>query len=466
MALRDVEAMLAKIAERTPVSETALIEVLRNIVRAMTQLCDWVAACAAGAGDSGRHLQAAYTEAAIARERLPALTRAHFREAATRCLDCLAAVSTVADVGQAARCAVAIPVPPFLDEVELIRTAPGSASSAAALEDEGPRGPFAIRAMLTLDGKPWANSQRLQPGIFYSIELVVTVPIWPKGTDRLVIDFVTTLPSELYRANHFMLEKPDDGVAELTAKGHVEFRSAQSLLSDPVLLQLRANFRSSADEKLVTGATIIGYHKLRARIADPRQMTVLSKYRALDLRIVDIVEDVRNLPCLDEQHLQDFVTTLAAVANYMGICAQSAVYRAGEKIPEAEFQKRLLIHLRGQLGEEVIEAPKQAAGITDIKFRSVTIELKVEESVADRAQMLVGYENQPTQYASGTGAQLGILCVLDLTEKDAPPAPTQNNLVVLTPKLHGFPAGNAPSPTRIVGVIIDGNLRSPSSYSR
>lgn len=458
--------MLAEIVERTPVSEAAMVDVLRAIVRAMTQLCDWVAACAAGAGDSGRHLQAAHTETAIARERLSTVTRTHFRDAATLCLDCLAAVTTVTDVGQAARCVGAIPVPPFLSEAERIRTVSGSESPAEALEDEGPRGPFAIRVMLTLDGKPWANSQRLQPGIFYSIDLVVTVPTWPKGADRLVIDFVTTLPPELYRANQFVLEQPDDGVTELAKKGHMEFRSAQSLLSDPVLLQLRANFRSSVDEKLVIGATIIGYHKLRARIADPRQMTVLSKYRALDLRIVDIVEEVRNLPGLDEQHLQDFVTILAAIANYMGICAQSAVYRAGEKIPESEFQKRLLIHLRGQLGEEVMEAPRQAAGITDIKFRSVTVELKVEESVADRAQMLVGYENQPTQYASGTGAQLGILCVLDLTEKDAPPAPTQNNLVVLTPKLHGFPAGNAPAPTRIVGVIIDGNLRSPSSYSR
>lgn len=464
--MRDVEAALAEITERTPASDAAAIEVLRGIVRAMTQLCDWVAASAAGAVESGRHLQAAQTEAAIAREQLAAVTRARFRAAATKSLDCIAAVGAVIDVGQVAKCAAAIPVPPFLDDAERIRTVPGSEGPAEAPEDEGPRGPFAIRAMLTLDGKPWANPQRLQPGIFYSIDLVVTVPIWPKGADRLVIDFVTTLPSELYRANHFVLEKPKDGITELTAKGHVEFRSAQSLLSEPVLLQLRANFRSSTDEKFVTGATVIGYYKLRARIADPTQMTVLSKYRALDLRIVEIVEDLRNLPGLDEQHLQDFVTILAAVANYMGICAQSAVYRAGEKIPEAEFQKRLLTHLRGQLGEEVLEGPKQAAGITDIKFRSVTTELKVEEKVADRAQMLAGYENQPTQYSSGTGAQLGILCVLDLTEKDAPPAPTQNNLVVLSPKLHGFPTGNASAPTRIVAVIIDGNLRAPSSYSQ
>ncbi len=458
--------MLAAIAERTPAPETGTIQVLRGIARAMTGLCDWVAACAAGGADSGCHLQAAQTETAIARERLAAVAPGQFRQGVAKCLDCIAAVGVVPDVVRAAKCAAAIPVPPFLAEAEPIpTTVPGSETPTAATADEGPRGPFAIRAMLTLDGKPWANPQRLQPGIFYDIDLVVTVPTWPTGADRLVIDFVTTLPADLYRANHFVLEKPDDGVAELSAKGHLEFRSAQSLLSEPVLLQLRANFRSSKDEKFVTGATVIGYYKLRARVADPKQMTVLSKYRALDLRIVEIVEGLRDLPGLDDQHLQDFVTILAAVANYMGICAQSAVYRAGEKIPEAEFQKRMLAHLRGQLGEEVLEGPKQAAGITDIKFRSVTIELKVEEKIADRAQMLAGYEDQPTQYSSGTGAQLGILCVLDLTEKDAPPAPTQNNLVVLTPKLHGFAAGNAPAPTRIVAVIIDGNLRAPSSYS-
>jgi hypothetical protein len=36
---------------------------------------------------------------------------------------------------------------------------------------------------------------------------------------------------------------------------------------------------------------------------------------------------------------------------------------------------------------------------------------------------------------------------------------------VLIPKLHGFADGNAPAPTRIAAVIIDGNLRTPSSYS-
>lgn len=47
-----------------------------------------------------------------------------------------------------------------------------------------------------------------------------------------------------------------------------------------------------------------------------------------------------------------------------------------------------------------------AAGITDIKDKSVVIELKVEKAQSDRGRLSAGYENQPVQYASGTGAQL------------------------------------------------------------
>jgi hypothetical protein len=99
-------------------------------------------------------------------------------------------------------------------------------------------------------------------------------------------------------------------------------------------------------------------------------------------------------------------------------------------------------------------------------YRTVTVELKVEKHVSDRARMLQGYQDQPTQYSSATGAQLGILCVLDLTEKILPPAPPQNNIILLSPKLHGFDETPPPFPSRIAAIVIDGNLKPPSDYSR
>jgi hypothetical protein len=118
-----------------------------------------------------------------------------------------------------------------------------------------------------------------------------------------------------------------------------------------------------------------------------------------------------------------------------------------------------------QLGEDVQEAPRQGGGPVDIRYRTVTIELKVENRIKNRDRMIAKYLAQPTQYSSALGAQLGLLCILDQTNKDDPFANPQNNIKVATPAVHGFSDGEAPYPTKIVAVIIDGNLRLPSAYS-
>jgi hypothetical protein len=162
----------------------------------------------------------------------------------------------------------------------------------------------------------------------------------------------------------------------------------------------------------------------------------------------------------------DFIEAFTSVLNYAGVCAQTAVYTAKNNVLEDDFQRNLLIHLRGQLGEDVLEAPRQAGGITDIKYKSIVIELKVEKLQSDREKLFEAYESQPVQYASGTGAQLSILCVLDLCPKVKPPAPPQNGVKLLEPKVHGYERGRSPFSVRVGAVVIDGNLKLPSSYSR
>lgn len=468
-AFSNVAALLAETQTDLASEESAALDVVGRVCTSLEQVCRWIAAKQAGVGDADRFLEAARTGAAIAQETLLNVRYVGLQNSAKKVLRSLVEIQAVTDVTAIVKEAALMPIPPFL----IATRDPFGHGRRKTLEENDEavispiEGPVAIRVMLTLDGKPWANPQVVHSKSVYDVGLTVTVPHWPAGTDRLQLDFVSTLPADIYRITSFTLDRPADASGmETKNKGHLEFQSSQSLFSEPAVLQLRAIFLNSKDSKLTKTATVIGYHKLRARVSNPKETPLLSKYRALDSRIIEIVDEVRSLPGISEAHLSEFVAALAAVANYMGICAQQAIYQAGEKVAEQDFQKNILLHLRGQLGEEVIEAPKQAAGITDVQYRSVTIELKVEDKISDRKKMLTSYENQPTQYLSGVGSQLGILCVLDVTEKDMPPAPTQNNLIVLKPTLHGFPDGNAPAPSRVVAVVIDGNLRSPSSYSR
>jgi hypothetical protein len=249
--------------------------------------------------------------------------------------------------------------------------------------------------------------------------------------------------------------------------GHAEFPVAQNLSSEPLVFRVRATFFSTFEEKQGISATVVGYHQLRVRISDKTRTPLLSGYKAIDARIVECVNDVgQSLPGIDPEHLSDFTAALSAIANYLGINLQQALYKQGTDVSEAEFQRSLLYHLRLWLGEEVQEAPRQAGGPTDIKYRSITIELKVEDRISDRRRMIEKYCAQPVQYSSGSGSRLGILCILDQTEKYNPPANPQNQIVIETPPVHGFTEGIAPYPTKIAVVVIDGKLRLPSSYSR
>jgi hypothetical protein len=327
-------------------------------------------------------------------------------------------------------------------------------SSEPELENTGP---FVVKAMFDIERRPWSNSQILQANLIYDMQAQLTVPRWPKGTTRLVLDYITTLSPELYKISPLEVRRTDETKAEYEVHGHVQFSTPQTLLSEPLIIRVRATFFSE-DGKEAFPATVIGYHQLRIKISD--------EYRAIDERNLQIIEEVkRDLPQVNPQHLDDFIIALGAITNYMGINLQQALYKEGAAVSEADFQNNLLYHMRTWLGEDVQEAPKQGGGPTDIQYKTVTVELKVEKEISDRGKMIEKYLSQPTQYSSAGGAQLGILCILDLTEKDKPPANSQNQITLETPEVHGF--DSTPNfPTRIAVVVIDGNLRLPSSYSR
>ena len=297
---------------------------IAGMVLALEKACRWVEAKRNGTPEADRFIEAARTEATITLERLGRSGFPVFCAAAQKPLRRIAAIANLTDVTGAVQEAATVPVPPLL--VATQDPYDGSGRSKAEKEPKKADGPFAIRVMLTLDGKAWANPQALQPATLYDVGLTLTVPQWPEGADTLQLDYVTTLPSDAYRVSSFRFSRSQfDAAGEVTAKGHLEFQSGQSLLSEPVALQMRATFLNTADPKFAKTATVIGYHKLRAKVTDSKQTPLLSKYRALDARIVDIVEELRQLKGLDEAHLSDFITVLGPLVNYMGICAQQAV---------------------------------------------------------------------------------------------------------------------------------------------
>ena len=74
------------------------------------------------------------------------------------------------------------------------------------------------------------------------------------------------------------------------------------------------------------------------------------------------------------------------------------------------------------------------------------------------------YIGQPTQYAAADGAQLSILAILDMSSKQLPIGTPENYLFTLEPRLHGLDNPEAPSLVSVL--VVNGNLPTPSSWSR
>lgn len=449
-------------------NDKTVAHAIQRIVSALTHLCNWVHYSLNGEAQAERFLNAAKGQATIAEELLSSVSFPIFVNSAHQIVTTIRAVNELEDVkavvAEASRMSVPI----------IYVTEDGSWGGSRQFQGESGQvkptkeGPFVIKVMFDIERQPWSNHQVLLAGTLYDLHAKITIPTWPEGAAYLFIDYISTLSPEQYRITAIRIDRPKhDEPVEFDYTGHAEFPVAQNALSEPIAIRLRATFFAGSEDKQGISATIIGYHQLQVRISDKSRNALLSGYKAVDARIVDLVNEInQSLSGLDQEHLSDFIAVLSAIANYLGINLQQALYKQGVEVSESDFQISLLYHLRLWLGEEVHEAPRQAGGPTDITYRSVTIELKVEDKISDRRKIVEKYCGQPVQYSSGSGARLGVLCVLDLTEKHNPPANPQNQISLETPPVHGFPEGNEPYETKIAVVVIDGNLRWPSSYSQ
>ena len=462
--LDEVDDELTKRIEYLPEADKPVLEVMKSLVMGFAHLCEWARRTLSGENNALQFLTACHSQAIIAAENLALTRHGVFAEAARdvitefRSINSLEQIKNLGD-----RLAnVSVPILVLQDTRYQSTNLSSPPPVSGVTEDIG-----VIKVVFDFEHRPWRTPQLLRANTLYDFTARITIPQFPKNCDHLIIDYVSTLPPDDYYITPLKIERSSAlDLTEFEVKGHAEFRSAQSLLSTPINVLVRAIFLSSTDEAIRLPASIVGYRHLPVKISDSSRSWLLSKYGSIDARCAEVIEEIASsCPNLSPQHLDDFIDLLAAVTNHMGRNLQRPIYKQGSLIHEPEFQSRMLEDLRIQLGEEVQEAPRQGGGPLDIRYRSITLELKVEDVTKDRDHIVKKYVGQPTQYSSASGSQLGIVCVLDQTKKDEPPASPQNNIIVATPSIHGFEKGAAPYPSKMVFVFIDGNLRLPSAYS-
>jgi hypothetical protein len=338
----------------------------------------------------------------------------------------------------------------------------GRRARSAPVPEE--RRPPLLKVIAFIDEAPLVCPQVLRPGLLYSLRLRIRGSFWATGTDSLRLDLISTCPAGSYTVSQFSIPRPKtDGEFEAEADGNITFHAAQSPGSMNLAFTVRCRFHP--DEGASSDAVVVGHHRLQFRVGDLSRLAIASGYRRMDARVLELLQGLeRSTPAVSSE-LPELLRVLEALASFLGVYSQRGVFKESDKVQEKEFQQHVVDFMRMKLGEEVQEHGNQAGGITDIRYRGVIVELKVEKDTGDRAAICKKYTAQPTQYEGSEARQLSVLLVLDLTEKDLPPGDIRNDILLADVPTHGGADSSKPHPSKAFVFVLNGNIRSPSSYS-
>ncbi len=324
-----------------------------------------------------------------------------------------------------------------------------------------------VRLITFLDHAPLVTPQLLRANLLYPVLFRVRGLTWPSEAKRLWLDLLTTCPASEYVVSDFAIDRPVhivDNEYEAEVSGYVKFPSGQSSLFDDLVFAVRAAFENQDGE--FREVSVIGHGELRFRIVDDQRHPLMTGNRRLDRHIEDLATEVLRSSPLVRDELGDLLPVLQALTRLLATYAQEAIYKGRSDVVESEFQATVLRDLRNQLGQDVQEHPKQGGGVSDIRFRGVIIELKVERENGNRKRICDKYSPQTTQYAGVEARQVSVLLVLDLTSKECPPGDIRNDILLSRVKTHGADETPNGFPSYTVVFVVNGNMQSPSFYSQ
>lgn len=323
-----------------------------------------------------------------------------------------------------------------------------------------------LRVIVFLDDTPIASPQMLSPNVLYSMIFKVRGLIWPEAASRLRIQLLTTCPPSEFSVSTFVMEKPqctESGEYEADLPGNIRFNSGQSSLLSDLVFAVHAAFETSDED--FTEIPLIGHNELRLRVFSGSGNSLMAGTHPMDRHLFELLTElnleypkiVGEMPALLEM--------LRVLTRLHAAYAQEAIFKGRNDVSEREFNETVLRDLRVHLGPDVEAHPAQGGGVTDIRYRGVIVELKVERENGDRAHISKKYTRQAVQYASADARQVSVLLVLDLTAKVRPPSDIRNDILLTDVITHGGDGASKKFPSKAFILVINGNTTDPSAYS-
>lgn len=383
----------------------------------------------------------------------------------------IAALDTIGDVGATGRASDSVAAFAILSIPLLIvrgrreRRLPSPiASQAGGAESEEP---IAV-VFASLDGQLITGPQVLRSNLVHDLALEVRLESWPVWATHLDAELISHLGASEVQTPSITWARPsalaDD--QPLIGSGSVVLRFGlpAGQPAPPFLIALRFRGLDEAGEPVTQPIDVAGHRELRLRPFDASR-DYLTDYPVFDERLLKLYEGL-HAAGYDQDQVQAFCRLFTAICRIGLRMTWDKRYRKGTRVTEKEFHDELYaaLHSEPELGGHLERGSPLALGFLDVRHDGITAELKVERKTAVTHDSAPKYMGQPTQYAAADGARLSILAILDMSPKASPIGTPENYVFTLEPALHGLE--NPEAPSIVATIIVNGNLPTPSSWSR
>jgi hypothetical protein len=230
---------------------------------------------------------------------------------------------------------------------------------------------------------------------------------------------------------------------------------AHSFGSRPYEFLYAAEFDNTSNCRDVA---IIGHRRLLLEGSDVAS-NPLTGFSNVDRHLLSIRNKLRTFPGLHSDDVANTMIVLGGLGNIAAQALKGGLFKTGTS--EQKFQNKAaeMLRNRSAIGEHLQGHPEAAGGFTDLTFRDIPIELKVENSKVLFPKDLSKFFDQTAAYAIGLGKRIGVLCVLEASPKTAPVGVVEDDIEV-------FVHQTGQSPIVIVVVVVRGGFPKPSFYSR
>lgn len=365
---------------------------------------------------------------------------------------------TASQVGDLLASIARVPFPVSLYTSDPPRDRPDWALAGAGTGRAGKTRPeFAVAFLeFRINGREAAVVHRLSADQLHDLELKVRVSRWPDGAERLVLKPVTVEPDDIWSLPEFEFARPaGDAPFLLEALGRLSIRARLALGARPLEFLYSAEFQPVSAEQPVA---VAGQRSLRLDSSENRHH-LETGYPSLDAKLVELRDRLRDEPRVPESEIGTALHLLKPLVNLVGQAVQDN--RFPEPVDEATFEEVVTQHLRRhpEVGVELEVQAQSTGGRTDLSFRQMRIELKVKNGAQVSDTDLKKFADQTAAYAVGSDKTIGILCVLDGSEKKGPPVPMGEGIRII-------PVQPGDRPVYVITLVLQGNLARPSHLSR